>query len=144
MTHANGCLVLVAVTLLGLSALGEGAEAGRCRRGCGGLSAGPGATYLDAQRVPRFGRKGHRARPLRGFFSSAVASDEMIADNGSDGSLIPRSVAVAQALAAYPNGTALRVTLLPDPSPVYAVRLKVDGQVLTVFVDAQSGEVLGQ
>lgn len=145
--YANGWLVLAAATLLGLSALGDAAEAGRCRPGrpCGGWPPGQGAIQFDMQVAPEFGRKGRRARPLRGLFSEAVGSDEMIADNGSfDGSLIPESMAVTQALAAYPNGRPLGVKLLPGPSPVYAVKLRVDGQVLRVLVDAQSAQILGQ
>lgn len=145
--HANGFLVLVAAALLGLSALSDDAEAGRCRPGrpCGGFVASHGAAYLDVQVAPDFGRKGRRARHLLGVFPQAVSSDDMIADNEfSDGSLIPESVAVTQALAAYPEGKPLGVKLLPGSSPVYAVKLRVDGQVLRILVDAQSAEILGQ
>ena len=58
--------------------------------------------------------------------------------------LIPESMAVTQALAAYPDGKPLGVKLLPGPTPVYAVKMRVDGQVLRVLVDALSAQILGQ
>jgi hypothetical protein len=147
MMHANGYLVLVAATLFGLGALGEGAQAGRCKlgRSCGGLAAGHGAAYLDVQAAPVFGRKGRRARLLLGVFPQVAGGDAMIADNEfSEGNLIPESMAVTQALAAYPEAKPLGVKLLPGSSPVYAVKLRVDGQILRILIDAQSAQILGQ
>jgi uncharacterized membrane protein YkoI len=80
---------------------------------------------------------------LLGVFPQVAGSADMIADNEySD--LIPESVAVMQARAAYPEGVVLRVDRLLEPSPVYIVKLRVDGQILRIHIDAQSGQILGQ
>ena len=124
----------------------------RARRGCGsravpawlrGIVRRTRRDYLDAQEFPGSAAGPSRPAVARVLF---VSRRERRNDfgNGSGGNLIPQSLAVTQALAAYPDGTPLGVKLSPDPSPVYAVRLRVDGQVLRVLVDAQSGQILGQ
>ncbi|MDP9137208.1 MAG: PepSY domain-containing protein [Pseudomonadota bacterium] len=128
-----------------MSAQGEGAQAGRCKPGrlCDGWAVAQGAAYVDVQYTFESKRKARRARRLLDVFPQSGGDDADAAYADSDANLIPESTALAQVLAAYPGGKALRVRLLPGPPPVYAVRLRVDGQVLLVRVDAQSGQILG-
>ncbi len=145
---AKGFLCLLAAALLGLSALGGEAGAVRCKPGkpCEGLGPGPAVYYLEAQTASDFIRKKRRARRLREAYPPEATDEENVYDNepAGAGDLIPQSLAVTQALAAYPDAKPLGVKLLPGPSPVYAVKLRVDGQVLRVLIDAQSAEILGQ
>ncbi len=145
---AKGFLCLLAAALLGLSAYGDDAGAARCRPGkpCDGLTRAPAVYYLEAQSASDILRKKRRARRLREASPpEEFTGEENVYDNGlAGGDLIPQSLAVTQALAAYPDAKPLGVKLLPGPSPVYAVKLRVDGQVLRVRIDAQSGQILGE
>lgn len=57
--------------------------------------------------------------------------------------LLPQSAAVSLTMQYYPGGKVIGVKLLPGSPPVYAVKVKTNGQVLRVMIDAQSGRVLG-
>lgn len=57
--------------------------------------------------------------------------------------LVPESVAVSQAMRAYPDGQPLGVKFLPGPPPMYSVRVKTHGQMQRVLVDATTGQLLG-
>jgi hypothetical protein len=147
MMRINACLVLVAAALFGWGVLGDGAQAGRCspEQPCGEFDQGHGASYKEAQWLPDFGRKKRRPRRMLETPPPPVTNDDLFEDGGyASGTLIPQSVAVTQALAAYPGGKPLGVKLFPGPPPVYAVKLRVDGQVFRVLVDAQSAQILGQ
>jgi hypothetical protein len=58
--------------------------------------------------------------------------------------LIPESMAVDVAMQILPDSKPLGVRLLSGDRPVYAVRLRSQGQVQRVLVDALTGEVIGQ
>ena len=57
--------------------------------------------------------------------------------------LIPQSAAIAVALRVYPGSKPIAVQLLPGARPVYAVKLRTQGQVVRVLVDAQSAQMVG-
>lgn len=58
--------------------------------------------------------------------------------------LIPESMAVGVAMQMLPDAKPLGVRLLSGERPVYAVKLRSQGQVQRVLVDALTGEVIGQ
>ena len=58
--------------------------------------------------------------------------------------LIPESMAVGVAMQMLPESKPLGVRLLSGARPVYAVKLRSQGQVQRVLVDALTGEVIGQ
>lgn len=60
------------------------------------------------------------------------------------GPVIPQSAAVAAAMQFYPYGKPIGVRLLQGPPPVYAVKIRTQGQVTRVLVDAQTAQVIGQ
>jgi hypothetical protein len=145
--HAQGLVILLAAAWLGLGALGDAATAGQCKRGqfCEQGLGGYRLPYMEVQDVPEYGRKKRRARRfIETLTPEATGENEFDREGSDSGGLIPQSVAVNQALSVYPGGKPLRVRLLPGPSPVYEVKLRVDGQVLRVHVDAQSAQILGQ
>ena len=57
---------------------------------------------------------------------------------------IPESTAVGVAMQILPDSKPLGVRLLSGDRPVYAVKLRSQGQVQRVLVDALTGEVIGQ
>jgi hypothetical protein len=143
---AHGLVVLFAAALLGLSALGAGAKAGWCKpgRSCGEVLGPQRWPLIEVEDAPEYGRKKRRQRR---YIESLIPEETRDSEHDGEDShsgLIPQSVAVTQALSVYPSGKPLRVRLLPGPSPVYEVKLRVDGQVLRVHVDAQSAQILGQ
>lgn len=58
--------------------------------------------------------------------------------------LIPESMAVGVAMQILPDSKPLGVRLLSGDPPVYAVKLRSQGQVQRVLVDALTGQVIGQ
>jgi uncharacterized membrane protein YkoI len=58
--------------------------------------------------------------------------------------LIPESMAVGVAMQILPDSKPLGVRLLSGDRPVYAVKVRSQGQVQRVLVDALTGEVIGQ
>ena len=44
----------------------------------------------------------------------------------------------------FPGGKPIGVRLLSGPRPVYAVKIRTQGQVTRVLVDAQTAQVIGQ
>lgn len=60
------------------------------------------------------------------------------------GEVIPQSAAVAAAMQLYPYGKPIGVRLLQGSPPVYAVKIRTQGQVTRVLVDAQTAQVIGQ
>jgi uncharacterized membrane protein YkoI len=106
--------------------------------------AGRSAPLIEVQATWDFLRKKRRLRRSRDTFPEVMEGDEMEGGRLAGTDLIPQSEAVTQALAAYPEATPLGVKLLPGPPPVYAVKLRVDGQVFRVHIDAQSAQILGQ
>jgi uncharacterized membrane protein YkoI len=63
---------------------------------------------------------------------------------GGGGGLIGPTEALTQALSYMPGGRALGVKLLKGPNPMYAVKMRVDGRVIRVLVDARTAQVLGE
>ena len=63
---------------------------------------------------------------------------------GGGGGLIGPTEALTQALSYMPGGRALGVKLLKGANPMYAVKMRVDGRVIRVLVDARTAQVLGE
>jgi hypothetical protein len=72
-------------------------------------------------------------------------SDDVFVQSGDDrGQLIGPTEALTQALSVVPGGKALGVKLLKGENPVYAVKMRVGGQVRRILVDARTGQILGE
>ena len=133
---------------LGLTTL-NGASAGECggKKPCGQgppiilkRDSGFGEFVPPGQR-----RKFERRRP-RVYESeepSYYSDDVYVQSDDQSGQLIGPTEALTQALAMVPGSKALGVKLLKGPNPVYAVKLRVGGQVRRILVDAQTGQILG-
>ena len=91
-------------------------------------------------------RKFERRRP-RAYENEEPSyySDDVFVQSGDDrGQLIGPTEALTQALSVVPGGKALGVKLLKGQNPVYAVKMRVGGQVRRVLVDARTGQILGE
>jgi hypothetical protein len=138
---------------LGLTTLLNGASAGECggKRPC---NQGP-PVFVDRDSSvgrlfpPGLGkqrRKFHRRRPeVYESYDPSYYSDDLYVQNKDEpGQLIGPTEALTQALSVVPGGKALGVKLLKGPNPVYAVKLRVGGQVRRILVDARTARILGE
>ena len=65
-------------------------------------------------------------------------------DQDQNQGLIGETEALTQAEAAVPGSRALGIKLLKGSTPRYAVKLRVRGKIRRIYVDAQTGQVLGE
>jgi hypothetical protein len=92
-------------------------------------------------------RKFERRRPqvYESEEPSYYGDDVYVQSNDDEpGQLIGQTEALTQALTVVPGGTPLSVKLLKGPNPVYAVKLRVGGQVRRILVDARTAQILGE
>jgi hypothetical protein len=149
--NRNFFIVLMLGLALGLTTLVDGASAGECgRRPC---NAGP-PVFVDRDSFqgrflpPGLGKQRRKFRRRPEVYENdepSYYSDDLVVQNNNDrGRLIGETEALTQALAVVPGGKALSVKLLKGPNPVYAVKLRVGGQVRRILVDARTAQVLGE
>ena len=138
--------------VLGLATFLNGASAGECgKKPCNDKSPALvdrdsfGGQFLP----PGLGKQRKRAQRQRietdEPYERSYYSDDLFVQNDDErGQLIGPTEALTQALAVVPGGKALGVKLLKGPNPVYAVKLRVGGQVRRILVDARTAQVLGE
>jgi hypothetical protein len=138
---------------LGLATLLNGASA----KECGGRKPCDQGSPIVSDQDSAFGRftpqgpakqrrKFQRRRP-QAYENDEPSyySDDVFVQSGDDrGQLIGPTEALTQALSAVPGGKALGVKLLKGQNPVYAVKMRVGGQVRRVLVDARTGQILDE
>jgi hypothetical protein len=149
----NFLIVFILGLALGLITLLNDASAG----GCGGRKPCDQGSAIMSDQDSAFGqftppglakqrRKFQRRRP-EAYESNEPSyySDDVFVQSGDDrGQLIGPTEALTQALSVVPGGKALGVKLLKGQNPVYAVKMRVGGQVRRVLVDARTGQILGE
>ena len=163
MMNKNVILVAVMALVFGASLAGAEVTAGPCGGGvCSngkkgqGISVqstapGGGGTYAqsddgfwgDGQILKRKKRKRLPAyvQPPPPYGEEGYPPAEVY---GGGGGLIGPTEALNQAMTYVPGGRALGVKLLKGATPMYAVKMRVDGRVIRVLVDARTAQVLGE
>jgi uncharacterized membrane protein YkoI len=149
----NFLFVFILGLALGLTTFSNGASAKECggRKQCD--QGSPIVSDQDsasgrfmAQGRAKQRRKFQRRRP-QAYENDEPSyySDDVFVQSGNDrGQLIGPTEALTQALSVVPGGKALGVKLLKGQKPVYAVKMRVGGQVRRVLVDARTGQILGE
>ena len=149
----NFFIVFMLGLALGLTTLVSGASAKECsgRKPCDQGSPivsdqdSAFGRFRDPGR-PKQRRKFQRRRPQAYETDEpSYYSDDVFVQSGDDrGQLIGPTEALTQALSVVPGGKALGVKLLKGQNPVYAVKMRVGGQVRRVLVDARTGRIVGE
>ena len=149
----NFLIVFMLGLVLGLTTLWNGAAAGECggRKPCD--QGSPRVSDEDSAfgrflppGLAKQRRKFERRRPqaFENDEPSYYSDDVFVQSGDSRGQLIGPTEALTQALSVVPGGTALGVKLLKGQNPVYAVKMRVGGQVRRVLVDARTGQIVGE
>ena len=106
-----------------------------------------GDVFRSRKEQRRAERNRKRQRRLQEIYSQPGIDDDegrYVQYNDQDEGLIGETEALTQAEAAVPGSRALGIKLLNGQTPRYAVKLRVRGKVRRIYVDARTGQVLGE
>jgi hypothetical protein len=149
----NFPIVFMLGLVLGLTTLEPGAAADDCgKKPCRRegpailLDRDPSFTRFVPPGLAKQRRKFQRRRPevYESDEPSYYSDDLLVQSDDANGRLIGPTEALTQALSVVPGGKALGVKLLKGDNPVYAVKMRVGGQVRRILVDARTGQILGE